>query len=69
MEAQREELQPFEFTHHPAVRIVLGHVAFLLGQSCGPTEGTVADWRDWMNTDSAECDELAREIAAETVNA
>jgi len=42
------ELEPFEAQHHPAVRYIIAHLAFLLGEH-GPSwqaaEGYVA-WRD-----------------------
>jgi hypothetical protein len=65
--AALDELEPWTAASHPAVKVVIGHLAWLCGQAAGPTAEAYSDYRAWRA--SVECDELAREIAAEAANA
>jgi hypothetical protein len=67
LSAALDELGPWTAASHPAVRLIIGQLAWLCGQAPGPTRDAYADYRAWRA--SVECDELAREIAAEAANA
>jgi hypothetical protein len=60
--AALDELEPFAASRHPAVQVIIGQLAWLCGQAAGPTSEAYSDYRAWRA--SVECDELAREIAA-----
>lgn len=39
------ELQPFEIKSNTKVKIIVGQISFLLGESLGPTETTIAQYK------------------------
>ncbi len=41
------ELTGDERLKHPAVKIIVGQFSFLCGESLGPTEEALAEYREW----------------------
>ena len=41
------ELQPWEIAEQPAVKIVLGQIEYLCGESAGPTTAALEAYREW----------------------
>lgn len=48
-----EELSAFDVRHHPAVKVVVGHTSFLLGESLGPSPAAIRECADWLNGGAA----------------
>lgn len=45
-----EDLREIPFAErgkHPAVKYIVGHVSYLLGESLGPTTKAVQDYEEW----------------------
>jgi hypothetical protein len=62
--AALDELESWTAASHPAVQVIIGQLAWLCGQAPGPTTESYAEYRAWRASSAVECDELAREIAA-----
>lgn len=43
------EVPSAERRNHPAIKVVVGQLSYLLGESLGPTEEALADYRVWRN--------------------
>lgn len=42
-----DELRSDEVKHHPAIKIILGQVSFLVGESLGPTTEALHAFEQW----------------------
>lgn len=45
------ELQAHERNSHPAVKIVVGHLSYLLGEGIGPSQAAQVEWVEWSSQD------------------
>ena len=46
------ELQPMESSSHPAVKVIIGQLSYLLGESIGPNAEAWTAWMEWMEWDN-----------------
>lgn len=44
-----DELRSDEVKHHPAVKIILGQLSFLCGESLGPTSEALQAFESWRH--------------------
>lgn len=41
------EINPHEVKEHPAVRIVVGQISYLLGETLGPSDTAIKEYQQW----------------------
>lgn len=42
------ELQPAQVSRHPAIKIIIGQLSYLAGESAGPTADAIAQYNAWI---------------------
>jgi hypothetical protein len=45
-----DELPPVEVAEHPAVKVILGQISYLAGESLGPSIAALDAYRAWLSS-------------------
>ena len=54
--AALDELEPWTAASHPAVKVIIGQLAWLCGQAAGPTAEAYSDYRAWRASSAVEAE-------------